>query len=96
MIRPEAEIDVADAVGWYEDQRTGLGNELLDELDSVMSRVVESPFQFPHIRHQVRRALLSRFPFSVYFWVSDEAVELVAMLHHHRDPRTWQRRIAAK
>ena len=38
IIRPPAESDVADAVSWYEDQRTGLGNELLDELDSVTGR----------------------------------------------------------
>ncbi|MGH8247117.1 MAG: type II toxin-antitoxin system RelE/ParE family toxin [Gammaproteobacteria bacterium] len=61
---PQAEFDVADAVAWYEDQRIGLGAELLDELDSVLRRVVATPFQFPQIGNQVRRALLSRFPYS--------------------------------
>ncbi len=96
IIQLQAEIDVADAVAWYEDQRSGLGNELLDELDSLMERVVQSPFQFPQIRNEVRRALLGRFPYSVYFRVSDEAVVLIAVLHQHRDPRTWQKRTVAE
>ena len=96
IIQPQAEIDVADAVAWYEDQRIGLGNEFLDELDLVMERVVYSPFQFPQIRNEVRRALLRRFPYSVYFRVSDEAVMLIAVLHQHRDPRNWQKRIVAE
>ncbi len=28
-IRPEAERDVRDAVSWYEEQRPGLGSELI-------------------------------------------------------------------
>lgn len=96
IIRPQAEIDVADAVAWYEARRTGLGNELLDELDAVVKRAVHSPFQFPQIKNEVRRALLRRFPYSVYFRASDEAVELIAVLHQQRDPRIWQKRLLAQ
>ena len=93
VVRPQAEIDVADAVAWYEDQRAGLGNQLPDEIESVLERVVHSPFQFPQIRDEVRRALLRRFPYSVYFCVSHQTVDIIAVLHQHRDPRTWQTRV---
>jgi hypothetical protein len=36
-IRPQAEIDVTDAIAWYEEQWTGLA-ELFNELDSIMER----------------------------------------------------------
>ena len=87
-IRPQTELDVTDAALWYEDQRSGLGSELLAEVDAVMQRVVQSPFQFPEIKSDVRRALLRRFPYSVYFQVSDEMVDVIAVLHQQRDPRT--------
>ena len=61
----EADIDVVDAVAWYEEQRSGLGAELLIELDAVMQRIVEMPLQFPEVKDGVRRALLHRFPYSV-------------------------------
>jgi plasmid stabilization system protein ParE len=89
----EADLDVFDAVAWYEDQRTGLGAELLIELDAVLQRIMQTPLQFPEIKGNVRRALLHRFPYSVYFSVGDETVEVIAVLHQHRDPRTWEQRI---
>jgi len=70
----EADLDVVDAVAWYEGQRSGLGVELLMELDAVMQRVVQGPLQFPEIKDGIRRALLQRFPYSVYFKVGDETM----------------------
>ena len=90
----EAHLDVVEAVAWYEEQRSGLGAELLTELDVVMQRVIQTPLQFPEIREGVRRALLHRFPFSVYFRVGHETIDVVAILHHHRHPRVWEERIA--
>ncbi len=95
-ILPQAELDVGDATAWYEEQRKGLGSELLDELDSVVKRVVESPFQFPQIKNDIRRALLHKFPYSVYLRVRNEIIELIAVLHLHRDPRTWEERIISE
>ena len=89
----EADLDVVNAVAWYEEQRSGLGAELLIELDAVMQRVVEMPLQFPEVKDGVRRALLHRFPYSVYFKVGDETVDVVAILHHHRHQRVWEQRI---
>lgn len=89
----EADLDVLDAVAWYEGQRAGLGAELLIELDAVMQRIVQTPLQFPEIRENVRRALLHRFPYSVYFKVGDETVDVIAVLHQHRDPGTWGQRV---
>ena len=89
----EADLDVLDAVAWYEDQRAGLGAEFLIELDGVMQRIVQTPFQFPEIKENVRRALLQRFPYSVYFKVDNETVDVLSVLHQHRDPRTWEQRI---
>jgi len=96
IILPQAELDVSDAASWYEGRRIGLGDEFLGELDSVLRRIIESPFQFPKIKKNIRRALLRRFPYSVYFDVSTETLELIAVLHQHRDPRTWEKRIIAE
>ena len=89
----EAELDVVDAVAWYEEQRDGLGAAFLMELDVVMSRVSQTPLQFPEIKDGVRRALLHRFPYSLYFKDGDEIVEVVAILHNHRHARGWRQRL---
>ena len=83
----EADLDVLDAVAWYEDQRAGLGAEFLIELDGVMQRIVQTPFQLPGIKENVRRALLQRFPYSVYFQVGDETVGVLSVLVKFRNSK---------
>ena len=92
LLRPQAQLDVADTAGWYEDQKAGLGILFLDEMDHVLSRVRRNPFQFPEIEPGVRRGLLQRFPYSVYFSLEVERIEVIAVLHQHRHPETWRSR----
>jgi hypothetical protein len=40
----------------------------------------------------VRRALLRRFPYSLFFVVEDEALIVIACFHASRDPSHWQKR----
>jgi len=93
VTRLQAHLDLEEAVSWYESRRLGLGLRLLDELDYVMNRIAAAPLQFPEIHSGVRRALLNRFPYSVYFVAGDEQVEVIAVLHQHRHPDTWRNRL---
>ena len=38
ILRPEAEADLEEARSWYETQRTGLGDEFIEEVDAVLRR----------------------------------------------------------
>jgi hypothetical protein len=40
----------------------------------------------------VRRVMLHRFPFGVFFFVEDDRATVIAILHLHRDPSSWERR----
>ena len=92
ILRRQAQRDVADAAGWYEDQKAGLGIRFLVELDHVLARARISPMQFPEIEPGVRRGLLQRFPYSVYFSVGESRIAVIAVLHQHRHPDTWRSR----
>lgn len=92
LIRPEAEADLAAARDWYEDRLAGLGVEFGYEIDSVVSSLAERALAFPVIHREVRRALIKRFPYGVFFVASDDLVVVLAVLHQARDPAAWKRR----
>lgn len=69
-----------------------LGVEFLEELRSAYDRIVEGPFRYQDLTSGIRRALLRRFPYSVYFAVEGEVIVVLAILHAHRDTAEWQRR----
>jgi toxin ParE1/3/4 len=76
----------------YETERSGLGLEFLEQLRAAYGRVVEGPLKYQDLRLGIRRALLKRFPYSVYLAVEGEVIVVLAVLHAHRDPTEWQRR----
>ena len=90
--RPEAETDIEEAAIWYEKQRPGLGGEFLDELRSICKTISENPAIYPVVYRSTRRALISRFPFGVYFRIEDEQVIVFAIFHGSRHPRRWRQR----
>ena len=94
-IRPEAEADVMEAALWYEQRNPGLGEEFVAELNQAITPLLENPFAFPVIRrrHEVRRALMRRFPYKIFFTLENDTVFIHAVLHGHRHDRHWKARV---
>ena len=92
LVRPEAEIDVFEAALWYEGERDGLGGEFLDAVREVLGHVQLAPLRFPIVSGGIHRAMLRRFPFGVFFVVDEEWSTIIAVMHLHRDPASWERR----
>ena len=67
IVRPEAEADLAASKLWYEEQHEGLGARFLGEVDATFRRIESSPMAFSFVRGRLRRALLRRFPFGVFY-----------------------------
>ncbi|MGM0577143.1 MAG: type II toxin-antitoxin system RelE/ParE family toxin [Myxococcota bacterium] len=85
-VQPEAEVDLEEAYLWYEAQRTGLGDELVLEVERALDRVGERPAAFRVSHRGLRQAMTHRFPYAIYFRVRQEVVDVVAILHGRRDP----------
>jgi len=92
LIRPAAAADIEDAFEWYEAQRSGLGEEFLEMLTSSLNRIAENPQIYQVIYRETRRALLKRFPYSVFFKEFPQVIIVVACMHSHRNPKRWQSR----
>lgn len=91
IFRSAAQRDIADACQWYEARQPGLGAAFLDEIGKVEQLISADPELFAAVRGEVRRAILHRFPYAVFYVVRPEFVSVVAVLHHARHPRAWQR-----
>ena len=90
--RPEVVDDLADAWNWYEARSAGLGDEFLGAVERCNERISANPALFATVHRSVRRALLWRFPFAVFFVIGDDVVQVLAVLHVRRDPGVWQKR----
>ena len=52
VLRVQAEVDIDEAASWYETEQAGLGVKFIRDVNLLLERVEENPFQFP-IVHQL-------------------------------------------
>lgn len=85
----EAEADLAKAAAWYEEQRAGLGLEFTRAVRALLATIERDPLRYPLARREVRRALVRRFPYAVYFLAESDTTIVIGCLPVRRDPQTW-------
>jgi plasmid stabilization system protein ParE len=93
VVRSEAQLDAEEAAFWYDSQQLGLGDRFMEELDQLLTRVADSPRQFPELGLGARRGLMHRFPYAVYFLAEEDSGVVIAILHQSRNPSTWKLRL---
>jgi toxin ParE1/3/4 len=90
FLRSEAQTDIREAARWYEDSEPGLGLQFVREVRVSLKRIADNPLMYPVIEQDVRRALLHKFPYSIYFVPEPDTVAVIAVLHQHRQPGYWK------
>jgi toxin ParE1/3/4 len=93
IVAPEAEAELARARDWYEEQRPGLGREFLLSVVEAFERIQQNPRTFAHSYKHVRQMLIKRFPYVVCYTFDESSINVLAVLHGHRDPNEWKRRL---
>ena len=92
IIPPEAQSDLQSAFQWYEDQEESLGVEFLRCIDAAIFSINRSPKIYSQIYKSVRRALIRRFPYGIFYILDDNRIVVLAVLHVKRHPIRWQKR----
>ena len=93
QVRRAAEIDIAEAQVWYETQQTGLGAEFRSEISRVIDRLARTPLIYQVVHRDVRRAMVHRFPYLVWYRVEGETVVILACTYAGRDPERVKARL---
>ena len=93
VLRRKAKHDLADARRWYDERRSGLGQEFLSCVEATLSAIQEHPRIFPRVDPRVRRAKTERFPYGIFYRIDGETVRVFAILHHARSSAWWRSRL---
>lgn len=90
-----AEEDIYEAFSWYEDKQQGLGEQFLHCIEAGLSEIKRNPFLFQVQYKQIRRTLIRRFPYGIFFLINEYSnkIYIIAVFHAHRNPVSWQKRI---
>ncbi len=95
VVRPLAEADIDEAHAWYAARSPEAAARFLDTVELTLAAIRERPESFVRVHSTLRRALLPRYPFGVYFHTDPDRIRIVAVAHSRRHPRRWMRRLEA-
>ena len=87
----EAQVEFDVAADWYE-QQAGLGAAFTAAVRKVLIRIGAIPLLHQVAYKDIRRAVIRRFPYSVFYRVDPDRVTVIAVFNNRRDPALWQSR----
>jgi len=90
---PDADAELAEARQWYARQRADLDIEFMERIDDALSQIVRNPHLYPIVYRTLRRAVVRRFPFAVFYEITADEIQVIAVFHSRRDPETWKSRV---
>jgi plasmid stabilization system protein ParE len=89
-----AEAEVDEAVEYFDQQRDGLGDRFLRDLQTTTAFIAERPRSGKPLTPTVRKARLRTFQYNVIYVIDSGEIVIVAVAHHRRRPGYWRSRLA--
>lgn len=88
-----AKQELIEAVAYFDSERNGLGDDLLDEIDVSIRRILEFPEAHSLVTQNIRRGRIKRFPYGLLYQVYQNEVIFIALMHERREPGYWKNRL---
>ncbi len=81
-----ARVDLLDAVEHYPGISRSLGADFLTEVVRNLDLVAEFPQASPIVRGEVRKKVMRKLPFSLLYFIENDAPVVAAIMQHRRRP----------
>jgi plasmid stabilization system protein ParE len=92
VLRRKAQAEFDSAIDRYERQQPGLGTEFAKRVQAVFDRIATTPELHAKVYREIRKALVRRFPYAVYYRPRVDRVVVLAVFHNKRNPNVWKSR----
>jgi plasmid stabilization system protein ParE len=92
VFRTEARLEFDEAFNWYETQGKGLGLAFVSAVQRSLDIISANPLAYATVTSDVRKAVMRRFPYCIFYRPLLNCVEVIAVFHSSRDPSVWHRR----
>ena len=88
-----AEKELDEAKEYYDTQHSGLGDQFIIEIISVLERIKQHPNAWHPLGKRTRRCQVKRFPYAVIYQTRAQDILVVAIMNLHREPNYWKQRV---
>jgi len=90
---PEAQAEMVAAARYYEEQRSGLGDDFLTQVEQALAVAIQYPSSGAPLGGGFRWVLTRRFRYAIVYRELDRGIEVMAVAHLRRRPGYWRKRV---
>jgi hypothetical protein len=81
--------EMNDAIAYYELQFSGLGTAFKEEIKKAINRIIKYPNAWPIVDENIRKYILHKYPYNLYYSMEKDHLYIIAIAHQHRKPNYW-------
>jgi toxin ParE1/3/4 len=93
VVKPIVYTDLDDAIVWYENKVKGLGKRFLFQVEKAKQQIQSNPHHYSIFHKNIRRVLVDKFPYKIYYLISEETVLILGISHAKRSKAFINRRL---
>jgi toxin ParE1/3/4 len=87
-----AEREFFTAIEYYKECQSGLEVRFSEEIYVTIDRISEHPYAWTKIDAKTMRCLTNKFPYGILYRISENEIQIIAVMHLHRKPSYWKDR----
>ncbi len=87
LYHPAIEHELREIIEYYDSCSPGLGTDFLNEFERHILKIASMPTLWKIIEGDIRRSLMNRFPYVIYFReLEDDILRVTVVKHQRRHP----------
>jgi plasmid stabilization system protein ParE len=87
IISRKAWSEILDAKEYYTLQQENLGERFYYDIKNAIDNIKSLPNLYPNITDNIKRTLLHRFPYSIFYTIKDGVILILSVAHQHKKPK---------
>jgi len=87
IISKNAVEEITESQDYYNRQQNNLGNNFKSDVQKSIDMIYKHAKLYPLITPKIRRSLLHRFPFSIFYSIVGDVILILSVAHQHRKPK---------
>jgi len=88
----EAEDDFDNSYEYYANVSEKVADNFYRQVDNSLTNISENPLRYPEVYQSIRKHVMGKFPFVIYYQIGESTVKIIAIFHTARNPQIWKER----
>lgn len=89
----DAEVDFDKSFEFYSKDSTKVADAFFKQINLGFENIKQNPKSFPIAHKDIRKYVVKKFPFVIYYRIVRTLIQVIAIFHTSRNPEIWNERI---